>query len=158
MKSSGSKGAALAPHIEEGGPTGTSWASTPAVRKTMQGNRSSDTVPEVRIRSALHRSGLRFFKHRRPTDGVSCRVDILFPSARLAVFVDGCFWHGCPEHGTRPRVHSEWWLAKLERNRVRDERNNSELHLAGWRVVRIWEHEPVAEAVHRVQSGLEPRG
>jgi DNA mismatch endonuclease (patch repair protein) len=120
----------------------------------MQGNRSRNTVPEVRLRSALHRSGLRFFKHRRPQPGISCRVDILFPAAHLAVFVDGCFWHGCLEHGTRPGAHSEWWTAKLELNRLRDERNDADLARAGWRVLRIWEHESVDEAARRVQVAV----
>jgi DNA mismatch endonuclease, patch repair protein len=131
-----------------------SWASSPAVRRTMQGNRSRDTAPEVRLRSALHRAGFRFFKNRRPQQSSSCRVDILFPRPRLAVFVDGCFWHGCPQHGTQPRVNAEWWNAKLERNRARDQRNDIELEQSGWRVLRIWEHETVGEAVRQVQHAL----
>jgi DNA mismatch endonuclease (patch repair protein) len=131
-----------------------SWASSPAVRRAMQGNRSTDTLPEVRLRSALHRSGLRFFKHQRPQPALSCRADIVFPRRRLAVFVDGCFWHGCPEHGTRPRTNADWWEAKLTRNRLRDDRNGAELALAGWRVLRIWEHEEVDDAVARVREAL----
>jgi len=131
-----------------------SWASSPAVRRVMQANRSSDTSPEVRLRSALHRAGLRFYKHRRPP-GVSCRVDVVFPKARLAVFVDGCFWHGCPTHGTQPRLNHEWWEAKLARNRRRDERNQSELRAAGWEIIRVWEHEPVERAVTRIMRKLD---
>jgi len=124
------------------------------VRRTMQGNRSTNTSPEVRLRSALHRSGLRFFIHQRPCPEVRCRVDVVFPRSRVAVFVDGCFWHSCPTHGNQPRVNSEWWRAKLERNRRRDERNDAELAEAGWRVVRIWEHESVGEAVARVRTAV----
>ncbi len=76
------------------------------------------------------------------------------PTQRLAVFVDGCFWHGCPRHGTQPRVNSEWWTTKLERNRHRDERNDSELRDAGWRVMRVWGHEDVDKAVARIQKAL----
>jgi DNA mismatch endonuclease (patch repair protein) len=121
----------------------------------MQGNRKFDTAPERRIRSALQRDGLRFFVHRRPGPTVSCKVDILFPKARVAVFVDGCFWHGCPNHGTKPRVHSDWWRAKLERNRLRDLRNDEELNAAGWQVLRIWEHVEPTEAVSRVRLALK---
>jgi DNA mismatch endonuclease, patch repair protein len=120
----------------------------------MQGNRSTNTKPEVLLRSALHRSGLRFFKNRRPTPNVSCRVDILFPGSRLAVFVDGCFWHGCTEHGTQPKVNSDWWKQKFVTNRARDERNDRELHAAGWRVLHIWEHEPVDQAVVLIKNAL----
>ncbi|MGP8159861.1 MAG: very short patch repair endonuclease [Candidatus Dormibacteria bacterium] len=135
------------------------WASSEATRRVMQGNRSSNTSPEVRLRSALHRSGLRFFKHRRPDPQVSCRVDIVFPRARLAVFLDGCFWHACPDHGTRPAVHAEWWDSKLARNRDRDRRNDAELIGAGWRVLRVWEHEEIDSAVSRIRFALDrPRG
>ena len=119
----------------------------------MQGNRNKDTVPEIQLRSALHRSGLRFFKNRRP-EGVSCRVDILFPTTRLAVFVDGCFWHGCSIHGNQPRTNSAWWHEKLQRNRHRDERNDAELHAEGWQVLRIWEHTAADDAVAMVRAEL----
>ena len=120
----------------------------------MQGNHKFDTKPELQLRSALHRAGLRFFKNRRPSPAVSCRVDVLFPAARLAVFVDGCFWHSCPIHRNQPRTNSAWWQQKLLRNRQRDERNNAELHAEGWRVLRIWEHEPVEDAVAAVCAVL----
>jgi DNA mismatch endonuclease (patch repair protein) len=134
--------------------SGTSWASSPGVRRTMQGNRKFDSKPELRLRSALHHSGLRFFVHRRPHPSVSCKVDIVFPRAKLAVFVDGCFWHGCAEHGTKPRVHSDWWLVKLARNEDRDRRNDAELNAVGWRVLRIWEHEDIQSAVQRIRNEL----
>ena len=135
--------------------TSASWATSDAVRKTMQGNRSTDTAPEVRLRAALHRAGLRFFKHRRPEPKLTFRADIVFPAGRLAVFVDGCFWHSCPAHGTRPRANRDWWDAKLAHNRLRDERNDSDLRKAGWQVLRIWEHEPIDLAVGRVKTALD---
>ena len=118
----------------------------------MQGNRGHDTRPEVALRSALHRRGLRFFKNRRPVASISCRADIVFPRARLAVFVDGCFWHRCPDHGVMPDKNRDYWQAKLERNVARDRRNDEALEEAGWRVVRVWEHEDVETAADRLAS------
>ncbi len=127
-----------------------SWATSAAVRRSMQGNRSRNTVPEMRFRAALHQLGLRFFKHRRPVPELRCEADVVFPRIRLAVFLDGCFWHGCPQHGSRPAVHDDYWRAKLQRNRTRDVRNNEALRAAGWTVLRLWEHEPVECAVQKV--------
>src|SRR4051812_10584935 len=107
----------------------------------MQGNRSRDTRPEVAVRSALHRRGLRFRKHTRPLPGLKCEADAVFPRERVAVFIDGCFWHGCPEHGKRPGEPGSYWHAKRERNAARDRRNDRALEAAGWLVVRVWEHE-----------------
>lgn len=118
-----------------------SWASSPAVRRVMLGNRSRDTSPELRLRAALHRAGLRFWKHRRPLPTLRCEADVVFPRIRLAVFVDGCFWHGCPRHGTAPKSNSEWWRVKLERIRTRDRRNLRRLRYRGWVVLRVWEHQ-----------------
>ena len=124
----------------------------------MQGNRSAETLPEVALRSALHRTGLRFRKNARPHPGIRCRADIVFPTERIAVFVDGCFWHRCPEHGTDPRTNSRYWRAKLDRNVARDRRNDADLGAAGWIVLRVWEHEPVLEAVARItRTVLERR-
>ncbi len=86
--------------------------------------------------------------------GLRRRADMVFGPARLAVFVDGCFWHGCPEHGTRPRSNEQWWQDKLERNRRRDADTNARLAAGGWRVLRVWEHEDVSEAAARVVSAL----
>jgi DNA mismatch endonuclease (patch repair protein) len=129
-------------------------ASSPAARAVMQGNRSTDTRPEVAVRSALHRRGLRFRKGVA-VGGVRCRVDIAFTRARLAVFVDGCFWHGCPEHGNSPTTHSHYWTEKLARNRARDARNEEALRAAGWDVLRVWEHEDPEHAVARIVERLQ---
>lgn len=127
-------------------------ASSEGVRRVMQGNHGEDTGPERALRSALHRLGLRFFKNRRPTQDVRCRADVVFPGARVAVFVDGCFWHRCPMHGVSPSTNSNYWQAKLDRNVARDRANDQTLRNAGWEVLRVWEHEEPEEAAKRVRS------
>jgi len=124
----------------------------------MQSNRPRDTGPESRIRQELHREGLRFFKHRRPIATLRCYADALFPTWRLAVFVDGCFWHGCPTHATRPATNATWWATKLDRNIQRDRSNDDALIAAGWTVLRIWEHEPPSDAAHKVIEALVRAG
>jgi DNA mismatch endonuclease, patch repair protein len=128
--------------------------SSPAARATMQANRSRDTQPELAIRRALHRRGLRFRVDYRPVQDVRCRADIVFTRARVAIFIDGCFWHCCPEHGTYPRANGEWWRAKLEANVARDRYNNTVLMSRGWQVVRLWEHESTELAVAKVSKAL----
>jgi DNA mismatch endonuclease (patch repair protein) len=123
----------------------------------MQGNRSIDTRPERALRSELHRRGYRFRKATAPVADVRCRADLVFAGSRVAVFVDGCFWHRCPEHGTRPQTNSVYWQAKLDRNVDRDRRNDAALSEAGWTVVRVWEHEDVNAAADRVAGVVESR-
>jgi DNA mismatch endonuclease, patch repair protein len=122
----------------------------------MRGNRSRDTAPEVAVRSALHRLGLRFRKdlHIRIGGPRGVRTDIAFPRQYVAVFVDGCYWHSCPLHGHIPRSNTDYWQAKLKRNAERDVRNNEALRDAGWTVVRVWEHESVEGAVEAVLWAL----
>ena len=124
----------------------------------MVGNRRRDTRPEVALRRELHRRGLRYRVDYSPLPGLRCRVDLAFTRARVAVFVDGCFWHSCPEHGTRPRTNSDYWEAKLALNRARDARNNEALGLSGWRVVRVWEHEDHKAAADRIVDALTAAG
>jgi DNA mismatch endonuclease (patch repair protein) len=121
----------------------------------MVSNRRADTGPERALRSHLHGSGLRFRKDFRITvDRVSVRADVVFPPARLAVFVDGCFWHQCPEHATMPKLNNEFWGPKLRRNVERDRRVNRALMEAGWTVIRCWEHEAPADVLPRIVSVL----
>jgi DNA mismatch endonuclease (patch repair protein) len=127
-------------------------ASSEAVRAVMKGNRGSDTKPEVALRSLLHSRGLRFRKNWPPVQGLRCRADIAFVSARLAIFVDGCFWHSCPEHGSVPKTNRDYWLAKLSRNVRRDRASESSLEANGWRVMRIWEHETATAAADRIAA------
>jgi DNA mismatch endonuclease, patch repair protein len=128
------------------------------VSRSMRANRRRDTQPELQIRSLLHGRGRRFrvdFLVR--LEGARVRPDVAFTRARLAVFVDGCFWHSCPQHGHPPKSHSDYWTAKLARNVQRDERNNVALAQAGWRVIRIWEHVPVEDAVAEIEAALARR-
>jgi DNA mismatch endonuclease (patch repair protein) len=120
----------------------------------MQSNRPRDTKPEVALRSALHRSGMRFRKHLRPVANLRCEPDAVFTRARLAVFLDGCWWHSCPEHGSLPVRNGDWWARKLAVTRERDRRNTAALEAAGWRVLRVWEHEQLNVAVERVRAAL----
>jgi DNA mismatch endonuclease (patch repair protein) len=118
----------------------------------MKGNRRVNTRPEIALRSELHQRGLRFRKEVavRPARRLR-RVDIVFPRVRLAVFLDGCFWHGCPEHGNEPKKNIDYWRPKLARNVARDAQVSSELVSAGWHVIRIWEHEDTEVAAARIE-------
>ncbi|MDX3265992.1 very short patch repair endonuclease [Streptomyces sp. MI02-2A] len=131
--------------------------STAQVRARMSRQKSRDTQVELALRRALHAAGLRFRVHRRPVKGVRREADIVFGPARVAVFVDGCFWHGCPEHATWPRRNADFWRAKIEGNRVRDADTDVRLAQAGWLAVRVWEHEPPLEAAQRVRAVVEER-
>lgn len=125
--------------------------TTEAVRARMSKQRSRDTGIEVALRRELHRLGLRYRVHKRPLRAVRREADVVFGPAKVAVFVDGCFWHGCPEHGTWPKRNSEFWRAKIETNRLRDANTDQVLAEAGWLAVRIWEHEEPVGAAARVR-------
>ena len=130
--------------------------SSPAVTAVMRGNRKRDTRPEVAVRSALHRRGLRFRKDVPLRAGdLRVRADIVFPRRRLVVFVDGCFWHRCPDHGTSPRANTAYWGPKLDRNVERDRLQGEALRADGWTVVRAWEHEDPAAVADAVSAILE---
>jgi DNA mismatch endonuclease (patch repair protein) len=112
---------------------------TPDQRRfNMSRIKGSDTGPEKLLRSGLHARGLRFRLHRRDLPGCP---DIVFPASRIAVFVDGCFWHGCPLHGARPKSNRTFWRKKLSRNKKRDKEVTALLEAQGWTVMRYWEHE-----------------
>jgi DNA mismatch endonuclease (patch repair protein) len=132
--------------------------SNAAVTAAMKGNRRSDTKPELVLRSALHAQGLRFRKDflLRTSAGSRVKADIVFTRRRVAVFVDGCFWHGCPTHGHTPKANSHYWVPKLARNRERDARVTAALEADGWKVLRIWEHEEPGAAIDLVREALEP--
>lgn len=121
----------------------------------MVSNRGRGTSLEVKLRSALHRRGLRFWKNRRPVPGLRCNADVVFPRQKVAVFVNGCFWHGCPQHATWPVTNEEFWRRKIEGNRERDQLQARELAAAGWTVVRLWEHQSLDEMVDEVVSAVE---
>ncbi|HEX6782167.1 MAG TPA: very short patch repair endonuclease [Solirubrobacterales bacterium] len=129
-----------------------SWASDEATRRVMTATRGRDTRPEKAVRSAVHALGLRYRVGAVVTCGdVRVRPDLVFKGARVAVFVDGCFWHSCPEHGDQPRTNTAYWRPKLEANVARDRRVDRALQDNGWRVVRAWEHESPVEVAERVR-------
>jgi len=135
-----------------------SWASSPAVRAVMRGNKGRDTRPELAVRSAAHALGLRYNVGVSPLPGVRRTADLVFPKSKVAVFVDGCFWHGCPEHHRPARRNAEFWTAKIEGNMARDVDTDERLRAAGWTVVRIWEHEPPATAVSKISAAVRGFG
>ena len=113
-----------------------------------------DTAPEIALRRVLHRRGLRYRVGIRPIPEVRGSADVVFTAARVAVYVDGCFWHMCPEHSTMPANNAAWWKAKLEGNRARDRRTDEVLRTHDWNVVRVWEHEDAEEAAERVATAV----
>jgi DNA mismatch endonuclease (patch repair protein) len=131
---------------------------SPVIRSRMQQQRRRDTVPELAIRSAAWRLGLRYRVHLSPLPGVRRRADLIFPTERVAVYVDGCFWHVCPIHGTLPRNNRDWWAAKLEANSRRDADTDSCLRAAGWMPLRFWEHEDASEAAQAIATAVKSRG
>src|SRR5262245_52954880 len=123
----------------------------------MQGNRSRDTKPELALRSAVHALGLRYRIGARPLAEVSSTADLVFRSAKVAVFVDGCFWHGCPIHRRPLTTNAGYWTAKIGNNQRRDARTDALLTAAGWLSVRVWEHESAPEAAIRIANLVRDR-
>jgi DNA mismatch endonuclease (patch repair protein) len=117
--------------------------------------RTRDTAPEVALRRELHRRGRRFFVDRAPLTGLRRRADLVFPTQRVAVYVDGCFWHRCPVHATYPKNNAQWWADKLAANVARDRDTDVRLAEHGWHVVRVWEHETVCAAADLVEVALQ---
>ncbi|MBJ7336681.1 very short patch repair endonuclease [Mycolicibacterium sp.] len=134
-----------------------SWASSPEARARMQSNKSRDTKPELALRSAVHARGLRYRVSTRPLPAVRRTADLVFSRAKVAVFLDGCFWHGCPEHHTVASANGKFWADKVQANRERDRDTDGRLAEAGWASVRIWEHEDPAEAAQRVEDVVRAR-
>lgn len=116
----------------------------------MRSNRGKDTKLEIRVRKALHARGLRYRLQQKVPGSNRRTMDIAFPRQRVAVFIDGCFWHGCPIHHTVSKTNSEFWSAKVERNRERDIETTRMLAEAGWTAVRLWEHQTTNEIVNRI--------
>lgn len=128
-----------------------SWATSSATRASMRGNRSRDTKPELALRSVVHAAGLRYRVAARPVADLRRTADLVFSKAKVAVFMDGCFWHGCPVHHTKATAHAEFWAEKVARNMQRDHDTDARLIAAGWLPVRVWEHEdPIKAARHFV--------
>ena len=135
-----------------------SWATSDATRRSMQGNRGRDTGPELAVRSAVHSRGLRYRVNTRPLPELRRTADLVFSRPRVAVFVDGCWWHGCEEHYSAPRANSDYWNRKVESNRRRDADTNSRLQEAGWIVLRFWEHDDPEQVATQVEEVVRPRG
>lgn len=121
-------------------------------RKRMTRQARRDTKPEILLRKALTKRGLRYRIDYAPVQGVRSKADVVFPRLRLAIFVHGCFWHGCPEHARPTKSNTKWWADKIGANRQRDEETTEKLEAAGWRVERVWEHEPPDEAAERIAA------
>lgn len=131
------------------------YVTTPGRSRNMAAIRRRDTKPEVKLRSALHRLGYRFRKdHPIRVEGKLIRPDVAFTKRRVAVFIDGCFWHSCPEHGRRPSVNGEYWSPKLEGNVKRDHSQTAALQSAGWTVLRFWEHETIEITLETIENAV----
>ncbi|MEV0089991.1 very short patch repair endonuclease [Streptomyces sp. NPDC050738] len=136
-----------------------SWASSAARRRNMQAIRSRDTQPERLIRRLIHANGLRYRVAATPLPGLRRTADMVFRPAKVAVFIDGCYWHGCPEHYVPPKTNSGYWSDKVARNIARDVDTNHQLTESGWTVLRFWEHESpddcaltITDTVNRLRS------
>lgn len=129
-------------------------STDPETSARMRAQRRRDTAPEVALRRELHRRGMRFFVDRAPLRDVRRRADLVFPRRKVAVYVDGCFWHSCPEHATFPKTNAQWWADKLAGNVARDRDTDARLTAEGWLVIRVWEHEDPVSAANRVQAAL----
>jgi DNA mismatch endonuclease Vsr len=131
-----------------------STASSLEVRASMRGNRGKNTRPELLLRSLLHRRGVRYRVDTRPIAEVRRRADLVFPSDRIAVFVDGCFWHGCPDHYRPATKNADFWREKINGNKARDAETNDMLAAAGWMVIRVWEHDDPTQAAARIEGAV----
>jgi DNA mismatch endonuclease (patch repair protein) len=120
----------------------------------MRANKARDTGPERRLRSLLHKAGLRYRVNARPLPALRRTADVVFPTTRVAVFVDGCYWHGCPQHYRPAQANDQFWRDKIEGNRARDRETDQLLADEGWTVIRIWEHEDPAAAAQLVERAV----
>jgi DNA mismatch endonuclease (patch repair protein) len=135
-------------------------ATSESSRRSMVATSGGESAVERELRRRLFARGMRFRKHVRVLPDSRCRPDIVFTRARVAIFVDGCFWHRCPDHSTEPRLNGAWWKAKLDANVARDRTYDAALQETGWTVIRFWEHEDVgsmADAVERAVRAAAAR-
>ncbi|MFD8255100.1 MULTISPECIES: very short patch repair endonuclease [Streptomyces] len=138
-------------------PPAGSWASSAARRRNMQAIRSRDTTPEKLIRRLVHAQGLRYRVAARPLPDLRRTADMVFRPAKVAVFIDGCYWHGCPEHYVPPKTNEGYWSDKVARNMARDRDTDQRLAEAGWTVLRFWEHEASEKCAARIAAEVEKR-
>ncbi|WP_217179803.1 very short patch repair endonuclease [Streptomyces sp. AC495_CC817] len=138
-------------------PPSGSWASSAARRRNMQAIRSRDTTPERLIRQLLHAQGLRYRVAARPLPNLRRTADMVFRPTKVAVFIDGCYWHGCPEHYVPPKTNQGYWSDKVARNMARDRDTDQRLTEAGWTVLRFWEHESSSECAAQIAAEVAMR-
>jgi DNA mismatch endonuclease (patch repair protein) len=134
-----------------------SWASSDSARRTMRANTRRDTRPELLVRRLLHARGLRYRVDHRVVPESRTRADIAFMRQRIAVFIDGCFWHSCPDHLHVPKANADYWVAKLARNVERDAEVSALLRDLRWTVLRFWEHQPPEEAAAAIIDAVQAR-
>jgi DNA mismatch endonuclease, patch repair protein len=121
----------------------------------MQSNRRRDTKPELAVRRLLHADGLRYRVDLALVAGLRRRADVAFPKERIAVLIDGCYWHGCPDHGPRSfGTNVAYWTNKIAENRARDVDTTARFEAAGWRVMRFWTHTPPAEIAEAITRAV----
>ncbi len=132
-------------------------ASSITIKRRMQTQARRDTSIELRLRRELWSRGLRYRVDTSPLPDLRRRADVLFRSAKVAVYLDGCFWHACPEHGTLPKANREWWREKLDHNVQRDRDTDARLEAAGWVVIRVWEHEDPKAAADQIENSVRFR-
>jgi len=133
------------------------FPSSDSALKRMRAVKPRDTAPEIALRSALFHRRLRYRIDVKPIKEFNRRADISFKSVKVVVFVDGCFWHGCPIHGTQAKANAEFWKNKIKQNQIRDEDTNKRLKKAGWRVIRVWEHENPEKAAAKIYNIIVKR-
>ena len=134
-------------------------ASSETVSRRMRATGQKDTAAEMLVRRALHGMGLRYRLHLAPLPNLHRKADIIFRSRRIAVMIDGCFWHGCPLHGSQPKTNSSFWHNKIKTNQRRDRDTDRKITKAGWKIIRVWEHEDpsiAAERIAQIVRGSEP--
>ncbi|MDW4912418.1 very short patch repair endonuclease [Streptomyces californicus] len=147
----------LLPPPDEWTPPEGSWASSAARRRNMQAIRSRDTKPERLIRRLVHANGLRYRVAARPLPDLRRTADLVFRPAKVAVFIDGCYWHGCPEHYVSPKTNPGYWSEKVARNIARDRDTDEQLTTAGWLVLRFWEHQSSDACALSIISAVRER-
>jgi DNA mismatch endonuclease (patch repair protein) len=134
-----------------------SWASSDSARSIMRANKRRDTRPELLVRRIVHARGLRYRVDHRVVQESRTRADLAFTRQRIAVFIDGCFWHSCPDHLHLPKANADYWVAKLARNVERDAEVTALLRDLGWTVLRFWEHVPAVVAAEEIDAAVERR-
>lgn len=131
--------------------------SSSAAKSRMEAAKPKNTLPEIKLQTALAELGINFETDVKPIEDLHRRADVLIREGKIAIFVDGCFWHGCPIHGTQAKANAEFWADKIKRNQERDLDTNEHLEAAGWTVIRIWEHEDPNDAAKQIADIIKEK-